>query len=231
MIRINLAPTKKRRSKGAASAPSVGRGGSASAGQIWIFGFVLGWAGLGGLGYWLVGLEQDASEGLRVQTSTKNKQIEKIKKDIDEEGLKARKAEIERSRAAFKKVNQKRRTPVFVMYEIAMILTPQKDGGGTDIDLEKQRRNLKEDPQSALNARWDPTGLWMTSMSEQGGVLSIKGKSRDAADLTEFNRRLRVSARFGKISNINFIRDGSAQKSDDARHLAWELSAQVRRWD
>ena len=229
MIRINLAPSKKKRAAKAvaASIPGAGAGG----GQLWLLGMMGLWLALIGVGAWLVMLEEDAASELRAQTAAKNKEIEAIRKEIDEEGLKQRENQVEQLNVAIKKLNAKRRTPVYVMYELSMILTDAKDGGGPDIDQEKYRQNLKADPQSAINDRWDPTGLWLDDVSEDGGVLVIAGQARDATDLTEFTRRLRASARFGELSNPDFSRVGKAGDTDQARYLEWKLSVGVRRWD
>ena len=86
------------------------------------------------------------------------------------------------SERAIKKVEAKRRTPVFVLYEIAMILTDGKEGGGPDIDQEKYRQNLKSDPQSAINDRWDPSGLWIEALQD-----NLKKSERA---LSEANKKL-----------------------------------------
>lgn len=228
MIRINLAPSKKRRAtKTMISSPASG-GGS---GQIWLLGMLGLWLAMMGVGAWLVMLEEDAASALRAKTALKNQEIEAIRKEIDEEGLAQREAQVEQLEVAIKKLTAKRRTPAYVMYEMAMILTDTKDGGGPDIDQEKYRQNLKADPQSEINDRWDPTGLWLDEMIEEGGVLVLAGQARDATDLTEFTRRLRASARFGALSNPDFERIGNPGEQDEARFLKWKLSVGVRRWD
>ena len=132
---------------------------------------------------------------------------------------------------AIKKVEAKRRTPVFVLYEIAMILTDGKEGGGPDIDQEKYRQNLKSDPQSAINDRWDPSGLWIEALQDNDGVLALRGAARDASDLTEFTRRLRASARFSDLTNADYQRDTAGKNEDAARFLTWTLDVGVKRWN
>jgi Tfp pilus assembly protein PilN len=225
MIRINLAPTGKRKVKSVTPAAE-----SASGGAMWFLGILVLWLGMGGIAYWLLGLEEDITQDLRAKTAATNTEIETIKKEIDEQGLNARKAQVEQVKVAIKKLEAKRRTPVYVMYEMAMILTDAKDGGGPDIDEEKYRKNKKLDPQSEINPKWDPTGLWIKSITESGGTLTINGAARDATDLTEFTRRLRASARFGRLSNPDFVRSREA-RDNKGRNLSWKLNVQVARWD
>ncbi|MEM7157720.1 MAG: PilN domain-containing protein [Myxococcota bacterium] len=229
MIRINLLPTKKKAARGGARRASGGEG-SANAGQLWVFGWLIGWLLIGGAGYWLLTMEEDAAAAMREQAAAKNHAAEKIKNDIDEEGLEASKKELEMQQAIRAKVATKRRTPVYVMYELASILTDDKDGGGADEDKEKLRQLEKSDPRARPNPLWDPTGLWLTKVEEEGGSLVIEGGARDATDLSEFTRRLRVSARFGKVSHPNFERVGT-RSDEDEQHLTWALNVAVRRWD
>jgi len=224
MIRINLAPTKRRPATRATIVAAP-----ASRGQVWLIAMLLGWIVMGALGWWLLVLEEEATEALRAEAAQTNKQIEAIKSEIDEEGLNARRAQVEQMEIAIEKLNAKRRTPVYVLYELAMILTDAQQGGGPDIDQEKYRRHLRDDPQNELNPRWDPSGLWVNSIDESGGMLNLTGEARDATDLTEFTRRLRASARFGELSNPVFERVGD--RRDGSRYLSWKLSVQVRQWE
>jgi Tfp pilus assembly protein PilN len=235
MIRINLVPSKRKRStKGATVvSPRVQApvATSKAGAQLWLLGMVAGWAALAAVGWWLLSIENDAAAELRKQAAEKNKEVDTVKKEIDDAGLQEREGLVEQTRVAIKKVEAKRRSPVFVFYELAMILTDGKDGGGPDIDQEKYRQQLKSDPQSAINDRWDPSGLWLESLEETDGVLVLTGAARDASDLTEFTRRLRASARFGSLSNADYQRDPEAKSDAEARWLSWTLDVAVRRWD
>jgi Tfp pilus assembly protein PilN len=225
MIRINLLPTKKKAARAAAAV-----GGTGSAGQWWVLGWCLGWGLVGGAGWWLLGMEDEAAAAMREQAAAKTRAAETIKQDIDEEGLEARKAELAQVEAAIDKLETKRRTPVYVMYELSMILTDAKEGGGPDVDKEKLRQIVKSDPQAEINTLWDPTGLWLTKVEERGGQLVVEGGARDATDLSEFTRRLRASARFDKLSHPDFNRVAS-KGEDGEQHLTWRLEVGVRRWD
>lgn len=226
MIRINLLPTKKKAARAAGAKPSGG-----GAGQWWVVAWVIGWLLIGGAAWWLLAMEEDAAAAMREQTAAKARAAETIKQDIDEEGLEARKAELAQVNAAIDKLETKRRTPVFVMYELAMILTDAKEGGGPDVDKERQRQIEKADPKAAINVLWDPTGLWLTKVEEKGGLLILEGGARDATDLSEFTRRLRASARFDRLSHPDFERVDTKGGKQDEQHLTWKLDLTVRRWD
>jgi Tfp pilus assembly protein PilN len=224
MIRINLLPTKKKAARARAVQSSGG------AGQWWVIAWLVGWILIGGAGWWLLTMEEDAAAAMREQAAAKGRAAETIKQDIDEEGLEARKGELAQVEAAIDKLESKRRTPVYVMYELSMILTDAKDGGGPDVDKEKLRQIIKSDPQAEINTLWDPTGLWLTKVEEKGGLLLVEGGARDATDLSEFTRRLRASARFDRLSHPNFERVETKDAAGE-QHLTWKLDVAVRRWD
>lgn len=236
MIRINLAPTKRKRAAATAS-PVGGRVQSAVAGgnsgAITFLLMFVGWLGLAGAGWYLLTIEDDAAMKVRTQTAGVAKEVGEIKAVIDEAGLKAREEEIKRQEVAIEKLKAKQRTPVFVMYELAMILTDAAAGGAVTIDEEKYKKNKADDPQSEINPRWDPSGLWLSSVVESEGRLAIEGSARDAADLAEFTRRLRASVWFGEITHPNYERSDANQRGreDTQRHLTWKIDVAVRRWN
>lgn len=224
MIRINLTPRKRGRRRGW----SFGSNGAerSGSGTTWLLMILLVWVGIGLFGRWLFVVEVEAEQQLRTQHAQTRAEIEKIKQDIDEKELKRRQAELEQISSAIDRIGQYRRTPVYVMYELAMILTDARDGGGPDIDQEKYRQQLRDDPQSRINDQWDPSGLWIERMSETDSVLTLSGHARDATDLTEFARRLRASARFGDLDNPTYGRGKSGDNT-----LEWTLRVKVQRWD
>lgn len=226
MIRINLLPTKKKAARAAAAG-----GDTSSAGQWWVLGWLVGWVLVGGAGWWLLGMEEEAAAAMREQAAAKTRKAEEIKGLIDEEGLEKRKAELEQVETAKAKLEAKRRTPVYVMYELSMILTDAKEGGGPDVDEERLRQIVKSDPQAEINAMWDPTGLWLKKLEEKGGLLVIEGGARDATDLSELTRRLRASARFDRLSHPDFERVDTKGGKSGEQHLTWKLDVAVRRWD
>lgn len=230
MIRINLLPTKKR----SAAARAVTDQGSL--GQLWVLGWLIGWIALIAAGWWLLSIKDDDTTRLRAKAVAATKAAETIKDEIDEEGLEAKKNELAQLEAAIEKLEKKKRTPVFVMYELGTILTDPamdpSDPPTLDIDEVKLRQLLKEDPKAGINLRWDPTGLWINSLVEKNGVLTLEGSARDASDLSEFVRRLRANRRFGRVTSPDFNRRARGADDADARHLDWTIgAAAVRRWN
>ena len=90
---------------------------------------------------------------------------------------------------------------------------------------------VRDDPQSQISERWDPSGLWLTSVTEEDGRLKIEGMARDAADLSEFTRRLRASVWFGDITHPDYERVTDQRDKDAQRNLTWKLDVAVLRWN
>lgn len=233
MIRINLIPQKRRKGAvGPTRTIAVAATSGAGNGPLSLVLMLVGWLAVGGAGWYLVTVEDDAAASFRAQAASVTKTTTDMKAAIDTGAIEARTKEIERQELAIEKLKAKQRTPAFVMYEVASILTDANKGGGPTIDQEKYKKNVKDDPQSQINDRWDPSGLWLTSVTEDTGTLKIEGTARDAADLSEFTRRLRASVWFGDATHPNYER--AADKKDDGgaqRHLTWRLDVAVQRWN
>lgn len=233
MIRINLVPQKRKRSVAAAPAARAARaeGGAPGGGAATAIVLLLGWGALAGAGWYLLSLEDEAVMAVRAKAAGVAKEVNEMKAAIDTGKQEARREEIKRQQIAIDKLKAKQRTPAFVMYELALILTEPSKGGGVTKDEEKYNRNKAADPQSEINERWDPSGLWLTSVKEENGRLTIEGAARDAADLSEFTRRLRASVWFGEITHPDYERVDAKAEKDDQRHLTWKLDVEVRRWN
>lgn len=228
MIRINLSPAnkKKRSSRKSAATPS-----GENAGLLIVVGMLAGWVALGGLGWWLMQRQLAAAEDIRAQASTVAAEVDEIKKKIDEERLQALKDRFNQLDTAIKKLEAQRRTPTYVMHELANILTR---GKLPDMDTEERLRMTTQDPDAELNQMWDASSVWVTRLVEKGDVLDIEGGARDAADLSEFVKRLRASARFADVSHPEFsVNAASAAATGPAaqRYITFTMTVRVAYWD
>ena len=121
---------------------------------------------------------------------------------------------------------------MFVMNELMNVLT---QGKMPDIDEEEQRKRTTRDPDAELNPAWDATSVWISSFSEAGSVVSLKGGARDASDLSEFLKRLRASSRFSDVSHpeykrVEVNRQVGARKLT-RRFIEFSLTMRVSYWD
>ena len=130
---------------------------------------------------------------LNAKASSVNKEAKKISEKINEEELQARFDRYEQLSKAVKALEDKRRSPVFVLHEMANILT---QGKLPDIDEAEQRQRVALDPEASLDLEWDGKSVWLESVvEEEGDVLAVVGAARDASDLSEFVKRLRSLCR------------------------------------
>ena len=224
MIRINLLPTKKKGRRSSAGPTDA----TDKRGIYYLVAWLVTAVLTAGILYWLYDQVVTETNQVNAKAAQVQKEVDKIKKLIDEERLEQRKAELERIKAAQKKVEAQRRTPVYVMYEMANILT---SGREPDFNTEEYRKCQAKDPKCALDPSFDGQSIWLTSVVERaGGALEIKGSARDAADLSEFVKRMRVSARFKDVTHPQYTTQ-QAKNDNTASFITFTLSARVAYWD
>ncbi len=225
MIRVNLIPSKKKKGKRAAPRQPT------PINTMILLGMLAGWSALAGLGWWV--LEQIEQETSQLQSTANRlkKETKAIEKEIDLEKLQASKATLAQQQAAIEKLTQQRRTPAQVMHEMANILTL---GKSPDVDNEKQRQRVNEDPRAKLNPAWDGKNVWIKTWKESAeGTLQISGVARDASDISEYFKRVRASARFGNVAHAKFRRDKGTKSKNGAQASSYDftLSARIQYWD
>jgi Tfp pilus assembly protein PilN len=245
MIRINLSPTAKRRhqpTRAVTAVQAVVPSTQVSKGGIIGVGMLIGWVAIGVVGYILLTNVEDDTVTLKTQAAKLAKEANEITANIDEEGLQARFNRWEELKAARDALEKKRRTPVYVYYELANILST---GKMPDVDEAEQRKRVALDPDARLDPDWDGHAVWLMSMKEEdNNVLEVTGGARDPDDLSEFVKRLRASARFARISHPEFELEETKVKASPSatakelkpgespfNYYTFELTAQVRYWD
>ena len=227
MIRINLLPAAKRkRAKAKAAAPE-------NRIAILLVAGLLGWIGLAASGFYFLDTIQAEALAIRADTAKNKARAEEIRKLIDEEALQARRRKVEDLKKAIAALEAQRRTPVFVMFELASVLST---GKLPDIDEEKQRKIEASDPQAKLNPAWDATSVWLSDIKDDGsGTLKLSGAARDPADLDEFVKRMRSSVRFSSVSHAEFVAKAEVQKRREetlqSRQYTFTITAAVSFWD
>lgn len=246
MIRINLEPNDnaKRRAqptRAVTAVQSIVPTTDVSKGGIIAVAMLLGWVGLGVVGYFVNGSVKQDGAKLKTKAGGIAKQAANINSEIDEEGLQARANRYEELKAAEELLEKKKRTPVYVFFELANILTTDK---GPDVDEAEQRQRELLDPQARLDPNWDANSVWLTEIKNtDNSALAIEGGTRDPDDLSEFVKRLRASARFSTISHpeyeleeVDEVQVAKRDKPVDpgestTDYYVFQLTAKVRYWD
>jgi Tfp pilus assembly protein PilN len=185
MIRINLLQEKK--------AKKVDKGQ-----QSLLYGMLI-ILGAGGAGYFLVHAPMVSSmDEVRADNEAKQRNIRKLQDETKEfDTVQAQLNAAKDQEEAIVRLNSARAVPSWMLYELSSILT--KDHKPT-MSQEMMER-VKNDPNRNL-VPWDPKRLWIFSLSEDNGVVTITGGAQATTDITAFAQRLQASVFFTDVAPI-----------------------------
>ena len=216
MVRVNLLPDRKTTSRG--------RGGAADVSQLWILGVFGAIALTVVVCLFIQKIKQDELTAILRENTNTQGQIDAIKKQIaNHDEIKAKLKELRDREEAIQKLQAARTGPTSTLLELAHVLT---EGRGPTTDRDKLEQMKRDNPAEVYNANWDPRRLWLTGYQEADRVVKFSGLARDGEDVSELERRLKVSDYFSDVR----LRPGQ-KIVDNATHqelFKWELSAKVR---
>ncbi len=218
MVRINLLPDKR---------GQAGRGRIAAAepGQLWMVA-VIGAAVVSIVVCLFVQkIKQNELAGILGENDVAQGQIDAIAKQIsDHPQITARLKELRDREDAIQKLQSGRSGPTSTLLELGHLLTVGGKGPTTDRDKIEQLK--RDNPAMAYNANWDPRRLWLTSYKEADRVVKLGGLARDGEDVSELERRLKLSDYFTEVKLLP-----GAKVADATTHqelFQFELSAKVK---
>ncbi|MGH7437707.1 MAG: PilN domain-containing protein [Polyangiaceae bacterium] len=214
MVRVNLLPDRK------TSARRPGSAGEAS--QLWVL------AVLGAMVMTIVvclfiqKLKQDELAGILRDNANTQGQIDAIKKQIaNHDEIKAKLKELRDREEAIQKLQSARTGPTSTLLELAHVLTP---GRGPTTDRDKLEQMKRDNPAEVYNANWDARRLWLTSYVEADRVVKLAGLARDGEDVSELERRLKLSDFFTDVKLL----PGAKITETGQELFKFELSAKVK---
>lgn len=216
MVRINLLPEKR-----SAARRSTG-GGDAS--QLWLL------AVMGALVVTVIAclfvqkMKQDELAGIVAQNGRTQGQIDAIKKTISNHAeIQARLKELRDREEAIQKLQSARTGPTATLLELAHVLTP---GRGPTTDRDKLEQLRRDNPAEVYNQNWDARRLWLTSYMESDRTVKLAGLARDGEDVSELERRLKLSDYFTDVRLLpgNKVFDNNSHQE----LFKFELSAKVK---
>jgi type IV pilus assembly protein PilN len=215
VVRINLLPDRRqagRRTAGAEPSPA------------WLIGVFGAVVGVLILCLFVQKIKKDELAAVLADNGRIQSQIDTIEHQMaDHDRIKARLKELRDREDAIQKLQSARTGPTSTLLELAHLLTP---GRGPTTSQDKIEQLKRDDPAEVYNPNWDSRRLWLTSYQEAERVVRMAGLARDGEDVSELERRLKLSDYFMDVKLLP-----GAKIVDPATHqelFQFQLSAKVK---
>jgi type IV pilus assembly protein PilN len=216
MVRVNLLPDRRQAARRAS--------GGTDTSQLWILGV------FGAIVFAIViclfieKVKQDELTAITRENQNTQGQIDSIKQQIaNHDEIKTKLRELRDREEAIQKLQSARSGPTSTLLELAHVLTP---GRGPTTDRDKLEQMKRDNPSEVYNANWDARRLWLTSYKETDRTLKLGGLARDGEDVSEFERRLKLSDYFTNVKLLPGEKIIDAQTHQEL--FRFDLSAKVR---
>jgi len=215
MVRINLLPEKRQ---------SARRTSSSEPSQLWLLGVLGAMVVTIIVCLFIQKMKQDELAAIVAENGRAQGQIDAIKKTIANHAeITARLKELRDREEAIGKLQTARTGPTSTLLELAHVLTV---GRGPTTDRDKLEQLKRDNPQEVYNSNWDARRLWLTSYLESDRTVKLQGLARDGEDVSELERRLKLSDYFSDVKLLpgQKIIDGTSHQE----LFKFELSAKVK---
>jgi type IV pilus assembly protein PilN len=189
VVRVNLLPDRRSTARRGAA------GGEGS--PVWLFGVLGALVAAIVLCLFVQKMKDDELHDAITENGRVQGQIDTIKKQIaNHPQIKARLKELRDREDAIQKLQAARTGPTATLLELARVLT---SGRGPTTDHDRLEQLKLENPAEVPSQSWDPRRLWLTSYDEVDRKVKITGLARDGEDVSELERRLRLSDYFTDV--------------------------------
>jgi type IV pilus assembly protein PilN len=217
MVRINLLPEKR--------GQAGRRTATVEPGQLWLVA-VLGAAVATIVAcLFIQKVKESELAAILADNAVTQGQIDAIGKQMaDHTTITARLKELRDREDAIQKLQSARTGPTSALLELSHLLTV--GGGGPSTDRDKIEQLKRDNPSEVYNANWDPRRLWLTTYKEADRVVKMGGLARDGEDVSELERRLKLSDYFADVKLLPGSKVTDSQTHQEL--FQWELSAKVR---
>jgi type IV pilus assembly protein PilN len=216
MVRVNLLPDRR---------PAGRRPGTGvEPQQTWLLGILGAFAAAVLVCVFVQKVKLDQLSALMADNGRTQEQINGIKRQIaDHPEIKAKLKDLRDREEAIQKLQSARTGPTSTLLEVAHLLTPDR---GPTVDRDRLEQLKRDNPTEAYNSNWDPRRLWLTSYVESDRVVRIAGLARDGEDVSELQRRLKLSDFFSDVKLLpgNKIFDAASHQE----LFQFQLSAKAK---
>jgi type IV pilus assembly protein PilN len=216
MVRVNLLPDRRQAARRAS--------GPTDTSQLWILGVFGAVVLTVVICLFVQKLKQDELTAILRENANTQGQIDAIKKQIaNHDEIKAKLKELRDREEAIQKLQAARTGPTSTLLELAHVLT---QGRGPTTDRDKLEQMKRDNPAEVYNANWDARRLWLTSYLEVDRTVKLGGLARDGEDVSELERRLKLSDYF---TDVKLLPGQKIIDSETHQELfKFDLSAKVR---
>ncbi len=90
--------------------------------------------------------------------------------------------------------------PANVLHELGEILTANRLPTMTEEMAKRTGNGPESDPNRRYDLAWDPTHVWLTGFSDNGGQFKLEGGAQGEADITQLSKRLQASVYFDNVA-------------------------------
>jgi type IV pilus assembly protein PilN len=216
MVRVNLLPDRRQASRRASGATDTS--------QLWILGVFGAVVFAIVICLFIQKVKQDELTAITRENQNTQGQIDSIKQQIaNHDEIKARLRELRDREEAIQKLQSARSGPTSTLLELAHVLTT---GRGPTTDRDKLEQMKRDNPSEVYNANWDARRLWLTSYQETDRTLKLGGLARDGEDVSELERRLKLSDYFTDVKLLPGQKTIDAQTHQEL--FKFDLSAKVK---
>ncbi|HEY3819453.1 MAG TPA: PilN domain-containing protein [Polyangiaceae bacterium] len=217
MVRVNLLPDRRQAARRALAGPT-------DTSQLWVLGVAGAIVLTIVVCLFVEKQKRDELNAILRENSNTQGQIDAIEKQIaNQDQIKAKLKELRDREDAIQKLQSARTGPTSTLLELAHILT---QGRGPTTDKDKLEQMKRDNPAEVYNSNWDARRLWLTSYQEADRTVKLGGLARDGEDVSELERRLKLSDYFTDVKLLpgQKIIDGPTHQE----LFKFDLSAKVR---
>ncbi len=214
MIRINLLPQKDQKKGKRPGTAIQAPGGNALLGVFFLCAFLE----LGGLYYWymLVTETEEGAKKHQKELAGEKTRLEEIAKQGSE--LNILRNDVTAQRVVFSELENGRTGPLntllFLSYALQRVDTSTAEEEYLVLTNLWTPEKLKRS--GSADSEWDPRSVWVDSITENEGGLTIDGRARNHEDVMTFMKRLRTAI---YIEGVDFVQ----QSQETSPQLGVEL--------
>jgi Tfp pilus assembly protein PilN len=141
-----------------------------------------------------------AIDELKAENAARQKRIAQLTQETREfDTVQAQLNAAKAQEDAINRLNNARAVPSWMLHELSNILT--RDHKPTMSPLMGER--IKNDANRQFTPHWDPKRIWINTLDDKGGVMTLTGGAQSTTDVTQFALRMQASVFFTDVQPLS----------------------------